>query len=637
MSTHLDPLINTYIGPYLIRSLIGKGGMGCIYEAYHETLDRLVAIKLLSTHEVMTEDMLHMFREEARNASKCKHPNIITIYDFGVHQNTPYMVMELLKGESLHELMKRQKSIKPIELLEIIAPIANALHAFHTQGMIHRDIKPDNIFIEHVHNTLQIKLLDFGLAFFHSQKSMASHVVGTPTYMAPEQIMRQPLTPRTDVFALAAVSYYCLSGQSPLGSNASIESLLHRAMNTTYIAELSSFTSVSEAISTVIHQGMSHQAQDRPASPIEFVQALYQAIKESSADQLVDSQFNSGSLPNLTLLIDIPSADSSSDQHVEEATIESQELNDLVQVVADHNFDKISSPLQVKPKNVHTIKNQSHIAMSPPFLQSENKEVSKNTHILMFLCIIFLVTGGAVILYSTSSKHINHHDHQIRIEHVNGEKKHRENIQVEKSVEINTKTFKASHDQQGTQAIELKSKNMKQEAPVIEEDMPAIKIETLGIEQETQTTQEKNTKKAKRIKKAKKSRTIPPKKPSPSIKSSTQHPKKSVSASKTNIETEHKAKHSTHNATVKHPKNSSKTTVDQPPGNPTNQSIESTDESIEKKDKKTVNTKSNTPDKAVEKKAKKPIDKTSNKTVKQPKKDDISDQNKEEEYVPLGF
>ena len=159
MSLTLDPLIGTYIGPYLVKSFIGRGGMGSVYKAYQESLDRSVAIKLLSATGPLTQEQLHRFRAEARSASKCKHANIITVYDFGVHQeHTPYMAMEFLEGESLQSLMKRQKYLTLTDVIQLLTPVASALQVIHRQGMIHRDIKPGNIFIERSNDDIQVKL-----------------------------------------------------------------------------------------------------------------------------------------------------------------------------------------------------------------------------------------------------------------------------------------------------------------------------------------------------------------------------------------------------------------------------------------------------------------------------------------------
>ena len=306
ITTSKDPFIGTYIGPYLIESFVGRGGMGSVYKAYQETLDRSVAIKLLRTEEQLESDQLHRFREEARSASKCKHPNIIVVYDFGIHENhLPYMVMELLEGESLKELIVREKTLSPLETLQILVPVAQALHVMHTQGLIHRDVKPGNVFIEKNHGEVRVKVLDFGLAFLIDSVDDISTVIGTPAYMAPEQILRNLPSPKTDVYALAALAYYCLSGQSPIANHtSSIQALIERANNTENLTELSSIGDFSQAISDVVKEGMSYHPEDRPKDTLSFVQNLYKAI-QSGANLQVPPDFLEVNKPMTSLLFNL--------------------------------------------------------------------------------------------------------------------------------------------------------------------------------------------------------------------------------------------------------------------------------------------------------------------------------------------
>ena len=424
MSLPVDPLIGMNIGPYLIRSLIGAGGMGRVYEAYHESLDRCVAIKLLmSNQERLSEEMLHKFREEARNASKCRHPNIITIYDFGVHDHTPYMVMELLRGESLADLMKRQKMINALELLEILSPIAQALSVLHDQGMIHRDIKPGNIFIERVNHTLQIKLLDFGLAFFQREGDLVSSVIGTPLYMAPEQVLRQPLSPRTDVFALAALSYYCLSGQRPVsGEGSPIEALIQRATNSAEIPKLSSFTELSEEVSVVIDRGMANRPEDRHASPIELVQDLCRAVRGVHPDLGSKSivaprpaliRLDSAALPNLLSVFD-----DNSSEYTSSASLRGGEATQELEVTLHHHTgsETLSAPqdplelsrppldpLVVTPLGAEEADQVSPMPLSPTSRPSRRLSLSG---VIFIAAICASLIGGGYLVYRAQPKEI---------------------------------------------------------------------------------------------------------------------------------------------------------------------------------------------------------------------------------------
>ena len=430
MSLRLDSLIGMNIGPYLIRSLVGAGGMGRVYEAYHESLDRFVAVKLLmSDQERLSEEVLHKFREEARSASKCRHPNIITIYDFGVHDHTPYMVMELLRGESLDDLMQRQKMINPLELLEILSPIAQALSVLHDQGMIHRDIKPGNIFIERVNHTLQIKLLDFGLAFFQREGDLVSSVIGTPTYMAPEQVLRKPLSPRTDVFALAALSYYCLSRQRPVsGEGSPIEALIQRATNSAEIPKLFSFTELSEEVSMVIDRGMANRPEDRHASPLEFVQDLRRAVHSvhsylGSMSVVTPSpaaiRINSAALPNLLSVFDDGLSEYTSSVSLRrvEATVRSQELDVTLHHTSEaETLSPSQDPLDfsIPPlgsalaPSLHA-ENAGQVSPMPLAPSSRLPQTLSSVRIVFIAAMTACLIGGGYLVYRAQPKEITNH------------------------------------------------------------------------------------------------------------------------------------------------------------------------------------------------------------------------------------
>jgi eukaryotic-like serine/threonine-protein kinase len=216
----------TRLGRYEIRSLLGKGGMGEVYLAYDRTLRRKVALKVLRADLTAKKDRLKRFEREAFAASRLNHPNILTIYEFGSEDNYHFIVTEFVEGESLGQHLRRA-SFKLHEILEIGIQIASALAAAHAAGIMHRDIKPDNIMLR---RDQLIKVLDFGLAKLSEQESddvdtqgvtkvwhstMPGLVMGTPHYMSPEQARGLPLDTRTDIWSLGVVLYMLVSSHLP--------------------------------------------------------------------------------------------------------------------------------------------------------------------------------------------------------------------------------------------------------------------------------------------------------------------------------------------------------------------------------------------------------------------------------------
>ena len=208
------PAMPGRLGPYEIRGVVGRGGMGEVYRAYDPRLDRQVAIKVIRPHgrQVRPEDM-DWFEREARAAAAISHGSVLAVFDVGRHDGVPYVVTELLDGESLRARIKRGP-IAVRDALAWAAEIARGLAAAHDRGIVHRDIKPDNVFITRAGHA---KLLDFGVAAMlragDREREPAGLVVGTLGYMAPEQVRGEPVDHRADVFALGAVLFELLIGR----------------------------------------------------------------------------------------------------------------------------------------------------------------------------------------------------------------------------------------------------------------------------------------------------------------------------------------------------------------------------------------------------------------------------------------
>jgi serine/threonine protein kinase len=213
-------LIGTTVSHYRVTGRLGVGGMGIVYDAEDERLPRRVALKFLSDELVGNPDAIRRFRREAHTLARLNHPNICTIYEIEDHDGKPFIAMERLEGSNLKAHIAR-KTLETREVLEIAAQIAEALQAAHGAGIVHRDIKPGNIFVS---PGGQVKVLDFGMARSFSRddgtgptdgSTIPGRPIGTVNYMAPERILQMPLDARCDLFSLGVVIYEMATGRLP--------------------------------------------------------------------------------------------------------------------------------------------------------------------------------------------------------------------------------------------------------------------------------------------------------------------------------------------------------------------------------------------------------------------------------------
>jgi hypothetical protein len=203
-----------HVGPYEIRESIGMGATGQVFRAWDPRLGRDVAVKIMTTGQRVSSERARRFEQEARAVGALNHPNILAGYDAGTHDGAPYVVFELLSGETLNDQI-RAGALSPRKAAEYAAQIANGLGAAHEQGIVHRDLKPENLFVT---RDGRVKILDFGLAKLTRDEltggQLVTHegtVLGTPPYMSPEQVRGQPADARSDIFALGAILYEMLA------------------------------------------------------------------------------------------------------------------------------------------------------------------------------------------------------------------------------------------------------------------------------------------------------------------------------------------------------------------------------------------------------------------------------------------
>ena len=229
----------TRLGPYEVLSILGTGGMAEVYCARDTRLGRDIALKVVNESLAGDPELVHRFEREARLAGSLNHPNLVAVYDFGLHEGAPYFITELLKGETLQQRLLRG----PIPLDSALAwgaQLAHGLAAAHARGIVHRDVKPNNVFVT---SDGHLKLLDFGIAkLAEGNRAEGPHgilddtvtptggvtrsgaILGTPAYMSPEQVRGEKVDARTDIFSLGAVLYEMLSGRRPFPGDSLVES-----------------------------------------------------------------------------------------------------------------------------------------------------------------------------------------------------------------------------------------------------------------------------------------------------------------------------------------------------------------------------------------------------------------------------
>jgi serine/threonine protein kinase len=212
------PMLGAQIGQYRILDVVGGGGMGIVFRARQEMVDRDVALKLLPPELAHDEINSKRLEREAKALAKLNHPNIVTTYDFGLTQHgQAYLVMELVDGESLKELLLREGRMDLNRAVRIFIQMADAMRFAHQNGIIHRDLKPHNVMIAQAPSADFVKVLDFGIArLADSQKlTRVGEIIGSPLYMSPEQCLSEPVDHRTDIYALGVLMYVCLTGHVP--------------------------------------------------------------------------------------------------------------------------------------------------------------------------------------------------------------------------------------------------------------------------------------------------------------------------------------------------------------------------------------------------------------------------------------
>lgn len=270
------------IGEYVVRDTLAAGGFGVVYRVENATTGAAAALKVLHAELASTQEAVLRFEREVEVIQRLHHPNVVEIYGSGrLDDGRPYFAMEFLEGIDLDTHVRSRRRLPPAEILAILEPLCAALATAHEQGIIHRDLKASNVFLAAKGGERRVVLLDFGVAKLIDEQgpglTAPSHVVGTPSCMAPEQITGQATDARTDVYALGALTYYMLTGELPF-HDASVLMVQYMHLNSTPLKP-SAIAPVGPAFDHVVLRAMSKHPGARFASAGELLADFRLAVE----------------------------------------------------------------------------------------------------------------------------------------------------------------------------------------------------------------------------------------------------------------------------------------------------------------------------------------------------------------------
>jgi serine/threonine-protein kinase len=269
------------IGKYQLVEFLG-GGMSHVYRAHDTVLNRTVALKILTEAGCADSEAKARFLQEARMAGGIVHDNIINVYDFGEEQNRPYIVMEFLRGESVRDAIKNNHTGDLKNKLTLAIQLANALHYIHEKKIIHRDIKPENL---HIDAAGKMKLMDFGIAKSEGLSlTRAGFTLGTPYYMAPEQVLGQPVTHLVDVYAFGVLLFELLCGHKPVAGD-SVERIFHHILYEPLNLDPLQQGNVPKNIQDLVARCTAKTPTQRPGSLAEVAEELEVVLAEMTGTQ----------------------------------------------------------------------------------------------------------------------------------------------------------------------------------------------------------------------------------------------------------------------------------------------------------------------------------------------------------------
>lgn len=277
MGAELKPTVRS-LGRYELIEYLGSGGMSDVFVAIHSGLRRRVALKVLLPSLCREVEAVRRFLREGQCAARVSHPNVVDVLDVGMQGGVPYLVMELLDGETLERKLERDGPMSLVAAVELLVPILDGVSATHAAGVIHRDIKPSNILLARsADGSLVPKLVDFGIATVEERRNITGAIgpIGTPHYMSPEQARgERGLTERSDQYSLASVLYEMLTGREPFDGGDDVEEVLDRVSKGQFPKVSRRRPDLPPALESVLLRATSIEPSRRFRSVMEFAAAL---------------------------------------------------------------------------------------------------------------------------------------------------------------------------------------------------------------------------------------------------------------------------------------------------------------------------------------------------------------------------
>ncbi len=271
-----------YLGKYELLQILGKGAMGTVYEGFDPIIARRLAIKTVRLPDVgdaEAQEELARFKREAQAAGRLSHPNIVGVFDYGETPELAYIVMEFVDGTTLKHVLDKKERFETSEIVRIMEGLLAGLQFSHERGVIHRDIKPANIMLT---KAGEVKIADFGIARIESSSmTQAGTMLGTPSYMSPEQFMGQTVDLRTDIYSSGVMLYQLLTGEKPFEGG--LTAIMHKVLNTEPPPPSALSVNVPQAFDSVVQRAMAKRPQERFGSAGEFARALRDAFENKVA------------------------------------------------------------------------------------------------------------------------------------------------------------------------------------------------------------------------------------------------------------------------------------------------------------------------------------------------------------------
>jgi len=280
-----DPLVGAVLdGRYRVGGIIATGGMSAVYRGLDIRLDRPVAIKVMESRYAVDQQFLTRFQREARAVARLKDPGLVAVYDQGVDGHHPFLVMELVEGGTLRELLRERGPMPPHAVAAVLRPVLGGLAVAHRSGLVHRDVKPENVLIS---DEGEVKIADFGLvrAVAEAKITSDSVILGTAAYLSPEQVSSGDATPRSDVYGCGILIYELLTGGTPFGGDSPL-AVAYARMDTDVRPPSNVIRGVPTQFDDLVRHATARNAAERFADAQEMAVEL-----DAIADQLALPEF----------------------------------------------------------------------------------------------------------------------------------------------------------------------------------------------------------------------------------------------------------------------------------------------------------------------------------------------------------